>query len=119
MSTIIDRLNSLDLEEVLKAAIAAAKVSAGGEWNEIREFAKKAAKNLLNSGVMVAKLLAENSITEGDARQLAEEEKIVVRMQLRTFAGVALVTAQNVFNAVMGVVKETINGVIGLANPIF
>lgn len=113
MNQMVNRLETLGLDEILEEAITAAKEAAGDEWDDLSEYVEKSAKNLLSSGVMIAKLLAQEKINQDDARLLAEEERIVVRMQLRTIAGVTLLVAQNVINAIVGVISKTVNEVVG------
>lgn len=113
MNQIMDRLEAVELDEVVGEAITAAKAAAGNDWDDLSEYVEKSAKNLLSSGVMIAKLLAQGKIDQDDARQLAEEERIVIRMQLRTIAGVTLLAAQNVINAIVGVISKTVNEIIG------
>lgn len=115
MSAILGRLQSVDLSDLLRMAIAAAKEAAGPLWSDLKEFAKKAAKNLMNGAVMVAKLRAEDKITDAEAKDLLEEEKTVARIQLRSIIGVGLVTAQNVINAVIAALRGVFNSVIGFA----
>ena len=62
---------------------------------------------------MIAKLLAQGKIGKADAQQLAEEERIVVRMKLRTIAGTALLAAQHVINAIVGVLSTAVNSIVG------
>ena len=119
MSEIMDRLNALDLEAVLRDAVGAAKAAvlaiADADWNLIREFAKEAAKRLRDRGVTIAKALADGALTREDATMLAEEERIVARIQLRSAIGVALATAQKVIDAILGVIRAAFDRVLGFA----
>ena len=115
MSEILDRLGQVNLDTVLTSAIAAAKAAADQNWGDLKEFAKKAAKGLINTGIMISKLLAEQKLTPDEARELLEEEKSVARIQVRSAIGIGLVIAQKVINAVLDVLRGTFNTVVGFA----
>ena len=115
MSDIMSELGKININDVIKQAVIAAKGAAAGNWDELREYAKKAAKDLASNAVMIAKLLASGKIDATVAKQLAEEEKTVVRMKLRTVIGIGVVMAENVLNALLGVLRNTFNSVLGFA----
>ncbi|MEO0680637.1 MAG: hypothetical protein AAF192_09505 [Pseudomonadota bacterium] len=116
---ILDRLDAVDFDAVLAEALGAAKTAAlaiGGEtWDLAREFAKEAAKSLKDRGVAVAKSLAAGRMTEDEARMLAEEDMILARMRLRAAAGLALIAAQKVIEAILGVLRGVFQRVLGFA----
>lgn len=100
-------------EEVLKQAIGAAKTASGGHWTAAKELAKKSAKDMINAGIMIKKMQVTGDISEEDAKQLIEEEKIVARIRLRSLAGIGLAAAQAIVNAIMDILKGTVNTAIG------
>ena len=105
---------NFDPDAVLKEAVGAAKAAISGtDWAEIKEYVKKSAKDLVNAGIQVQKLKLTGKINEDEAKSLIEEEKIVVRMKLRAIAGVTLLTVQNALNAVLQVLRDSLNAAIG------
>lgn len=113
MNDIIDRLNAVDFDALVQEAISASKTLIRHGWSSVKEFVKKAAKNVRDSGVAVAKMLAQGAITEEEAKLLMEDERILLRVQLRTIIGMALLTAERVINAIVSAFRDTFNTVMG------
>ena len=102
-----------DPDQLIKDCIAATKVALGANWKAAKELAKKSSKDLVNSAVMIQKMKIEGKITEEEAKQLIEEEKIVARIRLRSLVGIGLSGDEKAVNAIIGVLKGTANKAIG------
>ena len=113
MNEIITRLNETDFDALLQQAVSAAKGFVVHGWSSIKEFVKKAAKNVRDAGVSLSKMVADKTITHEEAKLLLEDERILIRMQLRTVVGMALLTAERVLNAIIGVFRGALNRIVG------
>lgn len=113
MSEIIQRLQATDFEALYQQAVSAARGVVASGWDAVKEHVKKAAKNLRDAGVSVAKMLATGMLSETEAKLLMEDEKIVVRMQLRTVLAGAILTAQRVVAAILGVFGDAFKKITG------
>ena len=113
MSEIIQRLHEVDFDDLFRHAVTAAKDVILHGWDSVKEHVKKAAKNLRDAGVSIAKMLATGVISQEEARILLEDERLVVRMQLRTVLAGAILTAQRVVAAILGVFRDAFNRIMG------
>ena len=113
MSEIIQRLNEVDFDDLFRHAVTAAKDVILHGWDSVKEHVKKSAKNLRDAGISIAKMLAEGVISQDEARLLLEDEKLVVRMQLRTVLAGAILMAQRVVTAIFGVFRDAFNRIMG------
>jgi hypothetical protein len=113
MSEIMQRLDETDFDDLLQQAVSAAKALVVHGWDAVKEFVKKAAKNVRDVGISLAKMVAQHTITDDEAKLLLEDERILIRMQLRTVVGMGLLTAERVLNAILGVFKGAFNRIVG------
>jgi hypothetical protein len=110
---IMQRLEETDFDALVKDAIGAARAVFTEGWDAVEEFVEKAAKNLGEVGASLARMVAREKITHEEAKLLLEDERILIRMHLRTVVGMALLTAQRVLTAILGVLKGALNRIVG------
>lgn len=105
----------LNVEELLESMLAAAKGEFSEQWPKIKDYAEPELEKLASTLVQIGRLKATNEISKGEARVLLEMQKNTTRTVMLTLEGMGLLMVEAAINSALAVVKETVNGAIGLA----
>lgn len=106
-------INNVDFEEVIQEAIKAAKKVATEGWDELADIVENIGKSLTSDVEFIAKKKKNGEFDESDAKIFMEDQKTVARMRLRSVAIITLKTAEDIWNAIVGVFNTAINKAIG------
>ena len=107
------KLNNVEIGNVVKDAITAAKDVAEGDWSEIKDIVKNIADSLLVDLKYIAKEKLNDRIDEYGAKIFLEDQKMVARVRLRSLAIMTLQSAERMINAILDVFKEAANTALG------
>ena len=106
-------INGVDIGNVVKDAMGAAKLAADGDWNEIKEIVKNIADTMLVDLKYIAKEKANNRIDEYGAKIFLEDQRMVARVRIRSLAIMTLQSAERIINAIIKVFREAANTALG------
>jgi hypothetical protein len=106
-------INSVDFDEVIKAALAAAKAVIADNWNEVSGIVENIAKGLVNDLEYIAQKKLSGEFNEDDARVFLEDQKMVARTRLRSIAIITLQMAERIWNAIAEVFRMAVDKALG------
>jgi hypothetical protein len=106
-------MNGVEIGDVVKDALKAAKDVGIGDWNEMKDLVKNIADSLLVDLKYIAKEKLNNRIDEYGAKIFLEDQKMVARVRMRSLAIITLQTAERVINAIIDVFRIAANKALG------
>jgi len=106
-------INDVDIGDIVKEAMSAAKQTGLANWSEIKDIIKLISESMLNDLKYVAKKKLSGEFDEYDAKIFLEDQKMVARVRLRSIAIITLKTAEQLLNAITGVFKRAANTALG------
>lgn len=106
-------LNGVDIGNVVKEAMTAAKQTGVSNWADIKDIVKLVSDNMLTDLKYVAKKKLSGEFDKYDAKIFLEDQKIVARTRLRSIAIITMKTAERVLNAVIEVFQAAANKALG------
>ena len=105
--------NGVEIGNVVKDALNAAKAVGVGDWAEMKGLVKNIADSMLVDLKYIAKEKLNNNIDEYGAKIFLEDQKMVARIRIRSLAIITLQTAERVINAVIEVFTVAANKALG------
>jgi len=103
----------INIQEILKKMLGAAKEVLGNHWDEAKPFAKQELKSLAENIKLIGKLKVEGKITEEQAKYYIEIQKSSVRIVLLTIEGLGIIAVEEAINKALDVIRNTVNTAIG------
>lgn len=104
---------ALNVGNLLKDMLNAAKPLLKDYWKEVKPYVEKESKNFLTNLAMIAKLKLQGQITEKEARLHIEIQKSSFRTVLLAVEGLGIIAVENALNAAIGAIKKAVNTGIG------
>jgi len=108
----------IDYKQILKESYEASKVIVGKSWKRVKPYAEVEFKKFAESAVFLAKLKLAGEISEEELKQRIIIQRTSLSNVLLTIEGMALSTAQNVVNAVLGIVAKGVFTALKVVLPI-
>ena len=105
--------NNINISEVFKTMIGAAKGVLEDHWKEIKPFAEQEFKSYTRNIYLIGKLKIKGSITKQQAKYYMQIQKSSLRTVLLTIEGLGIVAVENAINAAINSVKDIVNKTIG------
>ncbi|MBV6477839.1 MAG: hypothetical protein HGGPFJEG_00583 [Ignavibacteria bacterium] len=102
-----------NLSDLLSPMLDAAKGELTKYWNDVKPYAQKEIKAMIENLKLIYKLKQQGKITEEQAKLYLNLQKNSFKIVLLTFQGLSILTVENTINAVLKSVKDTVNSVIG------
>jgi hypothetical protein len=106
---------SLNVSELLKTMLEAARGELENAWPEIKEYAETEFKNLAETTVMIARLHAEGKVSKKQGKLLLDIQKNTTRMVILTIEGLGILAVERAINAALKAIKDTVNTALGWA----
>ena len=106
---------TLNFDDIFGKMLNAAKTALGANWPKLRDLATSSVKALAQNLVDIEQMRINGTITEEQAKLKMSLQKDAFKILLLSEEGMALLTAEAILNAVLDVVKGTINTAIGFA----
>lgn len=100
---------SINVSQLRRAMVSAAKDELGDKWPEIKIYAESEAKKIAETIKMIAKLTKDGDLSPGAARLHLRIQKNAARTVLLTVEGLGLLAVESAINAAVRAVKETVN----------
>ncbi|MBW8184050.1 hypothetical protein [Shewanella nanhaiensis] len=107
------KINGVDIGNVVKEALDAAKGVSVGNWSEVKDIVKNIGDSMLVDLKYVAKKKLSGDFDEYDAKIFMEDQKMVARVRLRSLAIITLKTAEDIINAVIDIFRAAGNKALG------
>jgi hypothetical protein len=103
----------LNIEDLLKKMLEAAKGSLTKDWQKISGVATSSLKALAQNLVDIEEMKLDGTITQEKAALMIDMQKNTIKIVMLTEKGLGLLAVEAAINAVIGVVKDTVNTAIG------
>ena len=110
MATVI---NNVNFDDVVDAAVEAAKAVVTDNWDEVRDIVKNIGEGLTNDVAFVVRKKLSEEFNEQDAQVFLEDQKMLARIRLRSIGIVGLQLAERIWNVVAEVFRDAINKALG------
>lgn len=108
-------MSNLNVQELLLSMMNAAESEFADKWPNVKDYAEPELEKLARTLVQIGKLTSTGEISEGEARLLLEMQKNTARTIMLTLEGMGLLIVEAAINSALSVVKDTVNGAIGIA----
>jgi hypothetical protein len=106
---------SLDVNELARTMLGAARDAVSDRWPQIQELAEVEFQRLAASIADIGRLAAEGKIDPSRARQHAHIHQLTARSILATVEGLGVHTAEQALTAGVRSVAQVVNGVVRFA----
>lgn len=104
-----------DLGALLSDMIDATQRTITANWSGLKPFVESESRHILESIRLIAGLKEKGSITEEQAALHMEIQLETYKSLLLTVQGIRKVQAENAVNAGLGVIRDTVNRLLGWA----
>ncbi|PBQ33657.1 hypothetical protein CNR22_18365 [Sphingobacteriaceae bacterium] len=108
----------MDYEQILKDSFEVTKIIVGKSWKKVKPYAETEFKKFAENAEDLAKLKLLGEISEEELKQRIIIQRTSLSNVLIAIQGIALVTAQDVVNAVLGIVSKAIFTALKVVLPI-
>ncbi|WP_272149941.1 hypothetical protein [Tenacibaculum aiptasiae] len=106
-------MEQINIQQVLEEMLNAARGVIENHWEEAKPFAEQSFKSLAENLQLINQLKMTGDITETQAKSYIEIHKNSVRIVLLTIEGLGILAVEATINAVIDVIRTTINTAIG------
>jgi hypothetical protein len=106
---------SLNVGELTKAMLVAAKGKLSDHWPDVKEYAKSEAKKTAETLVLIERLALTGDINAVQAKALLRMQRNSAQAVLLTIEGLGLLTVESAINAALGTVRDSVNTAVGFA----
>lgn len=108
-------MSDINIEELVKQMLGAAKNIFDEKWPEVKKFAESESKKFVSNMAEIALWKVSNEITEDEAKSLVNLHKRSMKMVFTALEGISLAMAEKAINAAIGVIRKAVNTAIGWA----
>jgi hypothetical protein len=108
----------MDYDQIIKDSIDVAKGIVGKSWKSVQPYAAHEFRQFAENAEYLAKLKLTGEVTEEELKHRLLIQRTALSNVLLAIEGIGLVTAQNVVNAVLGVVSKAVFGALKVALPV-
>lgn len=108
-------MSDINVEELVKQMLEAAKGVFNEKWPEVKKFAESESKKFIVNMAEIALWKESNEITEDEAKSLVGLHKRSMKMVFTALEGISLAMAEKAINAAIDVIRQTVNRAIGWA----
>ena len=109
---------TINFSQLLSDCINATKPIAGAAWNDLKPYAEHEFQKFAESAEFLVKLRLNNNIDDEELNARLDIQKTALQSVLLTIHGIALITAQNIINAIIGIISTAFQSTLGLTLPI-
>jgi hypothetical protein len=106
---------SIDFPQLLKSMSTAAEGVLKAHWKETKPYAEKEFKSFTENLKLIAKLKLQGKINKEQAKAYIEIQKSSMKIVLLTIEGLGILAVEAAINAVINVIRTTVNNAIGWA----
>lgn len=105
--------SAIDTSELLKQMLEEARAILKNAWSKYKEYFKKELKSFAENLRFIEKLKFEGKISEEQARLYFGLQKESMRVILTTMTGLAILTIEQIINAVLKLVCGLVSQLLG------
>lgn len=106
---------ALDIKQLLKPMVDAAKTVIGKKWPDVQTYAETEFKKIGENILMIEKMKLQGNVSETQAKILMDLQKNASRVVLLTLESIGLIMAEQTINAALGAIRDVVNKTIGFA----
>ncbi len=103
----------LNYNQLTKDMLNAAKKILSKHWKEAKPFAEIQFESFAQNIKMIAEMKLKGEITEEQARLHMKIQKNSIQIVLLTIEGLGILAVEETINAAIGIIRDTVNKVIG------
>lgn len=111
-------MSALDINQVLSDSVAATKTIVGKHWKNLEPFAEHEFRKFAESTEFLAQLKLKGQISDEELKARLEIQRLALKNVLLTIAGIGLITAQEIINAVLAIISDGILKSLSLVLPL-
>lgn len=104
---------SIDFSKLIQDMLGAAKTTLATHWNDAKPYVEKEIKSYVENIRLIDDLKTENRITEEQAKLYLDIQRSSMRIVLLTIEGLGILAVEATINAVIDVIRNTVNTAIG------
>lgn len=104
----------LDPVELAGSMVTAMRTSLGDDWDAARKYAEPQLRRLADILVEIGEMVAAGEISPEEARSLLRIHRNTTETVILAVKGMGIVAVENAVNAALGVVRDTVNGAVGV-----
>lgn len=104
---------NLDFAKLVTDMMGAAKGALKKHWKEAKPYAEKEINSFTENLKLVAELKLKGKISEEQAKLYIDIQKSSMRIVLLTIEGLGILAVEAAINAVIDIVRDTVNKSIG------
>lgn len=108
----------MDYNQIIKDSIDATRKIVGKSWKKVKPYAQAEFFDFVQNAEQLARLKLSGDISEEELEKRLIIQRTSLTNVFLTIEGMSLVTAQNVVNAVLGIIGEAIFTAIKVVLPI-
>ena len=108
-------MSKIDLSKLLSDMLNAAKGSLGNKWPIAKDYAESEFKKMGEQIISIEKMKLTGDISDEEAKILFSMQASASKAVLLTIEGMGLLAVEAAINAVLKVIKDTVNTAIGVA----
>lgn len=109
---------SIDFTNTITECMGFAKNELGKSWKSFKDFAEHHFSQLARDAEFLAGLKSSGKINDDEFKARLQLQMLSLQNVVMTLKGIALITAQNVVNGVIGIIAKTIKKAMGIALPL-
>jgi len=106
-------MGKINVKEIAKEMVEAAKGVLGEKWPEVKVFAKSESLKFARNMAEIEIWKETGVVTEEQAAALSRLHQRSMKMVLTALEGITLAMAEKAINAAINVIRKTVNTAIG------
>ena len=106
---------ALNFDDIFSKMVNAARETLGQKWASVQDMTISSIKTLWQNIVDIEQMVLNGTITQEQSALKVGIQKDSFKILLLSEAGIALLAAEAVLNAVIRIIKDTVNTAIGFA----
>ncbi|MBL7684295.1 MAG: hypothetical protein JNK00_13130 [Flavipsychrobacter sp.] len=111
-------MTNIDMQQIIKDCTVAVKSILGKSWKQFKPYAEHEFKKFTESAEFLAKLKLSGNIDDEELDMRLKMQELSLKNVLLTIAGIGIVAAQDVINALLNIVYGAINAFVGGVLPL-
>ncbi|MGZ3932097.1 MAG: hypothetical protein ACXVPQ_08205 [Bacteroidia bacterium] len=105
----------IDYKKIVADCMDAAKTELGKTWKNVEPYAEHEFEQFAENAAFLAGLKAAGKISDDELKARLDIQRMSLNNVLITIEGIGLIAAQNVVNAVIGIVFDAIKTALSVA----
>lgn len=105
---------TINFQDIINNSVNAAKTIAGKSWNQLKPYAEHEFEQFAENIAFLAKLKLSGQVSEAEFNIRVGIQKTALKNVMLTIEGIGLIMAQDIVNAVIGIVFSAVGTAAGI-----